>query len=49
MAKPPGLFKILVTVGTCAAITVGLGFVNIWVGILAMPILYGISESLLSD
>jgi hypothetical protein len=43
------MLKIVGIVGTCAAITVGLGFVNIWLGILALPILYEISESILSD
>jgi hypothetical protein len=49
MAKPPGLLKIFGIVGTCAAITLGLAAVNIWLGIIAMPLLYGISDSFLSD
>jgi hypothetical protein len=48
MAKPPGLLKIVGVVGTCAAITVGLGFVNIWLGVISLPVMYEISESLLS-
>jgi hypothetical protein len=47
--QSPGLLKILGVVGTCAAIAVGLGFVNIWLGILSMPILYSVGDSLLSD
>jgi hypothetical protein len=43
------LLKIIGIVGTCAAITVALGFVNIWLGILAMPVMYEISDSLLSE
>jgi hypothetical protein len=49
VAKPPGLLKIIGVVGTCAAITVGLGFISIWLGILALPIMYSVSDSLLSD
>jgi hypothetical protein len=45
----PGLLKIVGVVGTCASITVALGFVNIWLGILAMPVLYEISDSFLSE
>ncbi len=41
--------KIAVVVGACAGITVALGLVNSWIGILAMPVLYSISESFLSD
>ncbi len=49
MAKQPGLLKIFGVVGTCAAITVALAMVNIWLGIIAMPLMYGISDSFLSD
>lgn len=48
-ARQPGLLKIIGVVGTCAAITVAIGAVNIWLGILVLPIMYGISESFLSD
>jgi hypothetical protein len=44
-----GLWKIAGIVGTCAGITIALAMVNIWLGILAMPILYGICESWLFD
>jgi hypothetical protein len=30
----------------CGLICVGIGFINIWAGILAMPILYAFSSSL---
>lgn len=30
----------------CGLICVGIGFVNIWAGILALPILYAFSSSL---
>ena len=46
--KPPSLLRIVLTIGTCAAITVALGTVNIWLGILSMPILYGVSQDLLN-
>ena len=49
MSQSPGLLKIFGVVGTCAGIVVALGLVNIWLGILALPILYGISDSFLSD
>lgn len=49
MAKPPGLLKVIGVVGTCAGITLALALVNIWVGILAMPVMYSVSDSLLSD
>ena len=48
MNKPPGLLKIVAVTGTCAAVVVALGFVSIWLGILAMPIAYEVSDSLLS-
>jgi len=47
--KSPGLLKIVGVVGICAAVTVGLGFINIWLGILSLPITYSVSESLLTD
>lgn len=30
----------------CGAVCVGIGFINIWAGILALPILYAFSTSL---
>ena len=48
VTKPPGLLKVVGVVGTCGAIAVGLGAINIWLGILSLPILYDVSESLLS-
>lgn len=32
----------------CGLITVVIGAVNIWLGVLALPIMFGISKSLLS-
>lgn len=43
------MLKIIGVVGTCATITVALGALNIWLGILALPILYGIADSFLTD
>jgi hypothetical protein len=43
------MLKVLTVVGTCAAITVALGAVSIWLGLIALPILYDVAESLLSD
>lgn len=40
--------SILVPV-VCGAITVALGMVNIWLGIIALPIMYEVAESLLAD
>jgi hypothetical protein len=39
----------MAVVGLCGAITVFIGMMNIWLGILAMPIMYSVSESLLGD
>jgi hypothetical protein len=41
--------KAVLTVGLCAGVTIALGMVSIWLGILALPIMYEVSESLLSD
>lgn len=48
MKKPQrsGL-RILIVIGLCGAVTVALGYINIWLGILALPITYGLSEDLL--
>ena len=43
------MLKVLAICGGCGAIAVLLGTVNIWLGILSMPILYDVAESLLSD
>jgi hypothetical protein len=32
----------------CGLITVGIGAINIWAGVLALPIMYGLAEVLLS-
>jgi len=49
MNKPPGLLKIIAVTGTCAAVTVGIGAVNIWLGILAMFVCYTVADDLLSS
>lgn len=41
--------RVLLVVGTCATITVALGAVNIWLGILALPITYEVAQSLLGE
>lgn len=40
--------KIIVVIGLCGAITVVLGAINIWLGVLTLPITYGLAEGLLS-
>lgn len=47
--QQPGTLKVIGVVGTCAAVTLALGLVNLWLGILAMPIAYEVAQSLLSD
>jgi hypothetical protein len=41
--------KVLAVVGACAGITIALGMVSIWLGIVALPVMYEVAESLLSD
>jgi hypothetical protein len=36
----------VVVILVCGLITVGIGCVNIWAGILALPIMYSLSKSL---
>jgi hypothetical protein len=42
------MFKVVAICGGCASLAVLLGAVNIWLGILSVPILYDVAESLLS-
>jgi len=44
-----GLLRVALIVGACAGVTLLLASVNLWLGILSLPITYGISESLLAD
>ena len=43
------MFKVIAICGGCAALAVVLGAINIWIGILSVPILYDVAESLLTD
>ena len=43
------MFKVIAICGGCAALVVIVGAINIWAGILALPIVYEVAESLLSD
>jgi hypothetical protein len=43
------MLKVVTVVGTCAAITIALGAVSIWLGIVALPVMYEVADSLLSD
>jgi len=43
------MIKVIAICGGCAALAVVLGAVNIWLGILSVPILYDVAESLLTD
>ena len=43
------MLKVVAIVGTCAGVTLALGMVNIWLGILALPVMYEVAESLLSE
>lgn len=42
------MFKVIAVCGGCGLLAVALGAVNIWLGILSVPILYDVAESLLS-
>ena len=42
------MLKVVTVCGGCAAVAVGLGALNIWLGVLSLPILYEVAESLLS-
>lgn len=41
--------RIALIIGICGGITVALGAINIWLGVLSLPITYGIADSLLSE
>lgn len=43
------MLRIICIVGGCATITILLGVINIWLGILSMPIMYEIADSFLSE
>lgn len=43
------LWRVLAITGICGGAAVSIGAVNIWLGILAAPILYGISSALLRE
>ena len=43
------MFRVIAVCGGCALLAVGLGAINIWLGILSLPILYDFAESLLND
>ena len=43
------LWKIASICGTGAAVVLALAMVNIWLGILAMPVIYSVCESMLFD
>ena len=43
------MIKVIAVVGGCGALAVILGAFNIWLGILSVPILYDVAESLLTD
>lgn len=40
--------RILFIIGCCAGVTLILGALNIWLGVLSLPITYGLANSLLS-
>jgi len=46
-SKRPGLFKILMIFLICGGLTVGLGFINIWLGVIAILILTPLSADLM--
>ena len=43
------MVKVIAVCGACGALAVLLGAFNIWLGILSVPILYDVAESLLAD
>lgn len=45
--KRPRILKILLVIGICGGVTVALGYINIWLGVLALPIMYPLSVELL--
>lgn len=40
--------RILLVIGICGGVTVALGAINIWLGVLALPITYGLADDLLT-
>jgi hypothetical protein len=42
------VIRILFVIGSCAGATLILGALNIWLGVLSLPITYGLAKSLLS-
>ena len=43
------MLKAIAISGGCGLLAVAIGAFNLWVGILSVPILYGIAESFLSS
>lgn len=41
------LFRVVATVGICGGLNVAIGAFNIWAGVLAAPILFGLCQDLL--
>jgi hypothetical protein len=46
--KPQSIWRAVGIPLICGLITVGIGAINIWLGILCLPITYSISKELLS-
>jgi hypothetical protein len=42
------LWRVFVVVTVCCSTVVILGMLNIWLGVLSVPVLYGIQRSLLT-
>lgn len=42
------LWRVVIVTVICCAVVLGLGFINIWLGVLSLPIMYSIQRSFLS-
>lgn len=45
---PMSLWRVIFVTAICIAVVVGLGFINIWLGVLSVPIMYSIQRSFLT-
>jgi hypothetical protein len=48
MGVAMSLWRVVIVTAICGALVVGLGFINIWLGVLALPIAYGMQRSFLT-
>lgn len=43
------MLKIVLTCGLCGLAAIGIGAINIWLGIAAMPVLYSLANAILTE